>query len=388
MNLDIRFYDESLLECSQMKIRTVQNRRDLRRFIQFPYQLYRDDPLWVPPLWSEQWAQFDPRKNPMLDHCDTVFFLLEEGGEVIGRCSAFIDSLAVDYWQKPVGLFGSFECIEDEAAAHQLLSAAKDWLSSRGMTAMRGPWSFASQEWGLEIEGGSRPPVILAPHHPTSYAGFFDSFGLEKAMDLLAYLADMGDGYQIPERYLTLTDRIQARYGVSVRPVNLSDLEADVMTIVDLSNRSIADNWGYYPVTMDEARTMARDLKQIVNPEALLIAEDRHGEPIGFALSLPDVNTLLSGLNGRLFPFGWLKMLTGLKKIRQYRMWGLGVVPEYQGKAIDTLLYRATYEALKDLPVCMEINYVLENNHRMNNALLKLGVTPIRRYRVYEMAIG
>jgi ribosomal protein S18 acetylase RimI-like enzyme len=133
---------------------------------------------------------------------------------------------------------------------------------------------------------------------------------------------------------------------------------------------------------------MAHDLKAIVNPDALLIAEDQQGQPIGFALSLPDVNTILKGLNGRLFPFGWLKLLFGLKKIRQYRMWGLGVVPEYQGKAIDTLLYKATYEALKDRQVRMEINYVLEDNHRMNNALLKLGVEPIRRYRVYEMAIA
>jgi ribosomal protein S18 acetylase RimI-like enzyme len=370
-----------------MRIYPVENRKDLRSFIQFPYDLYRDDPIWVPPLRSEQWAQFDPKKNPMLDHCETALFLLKDGNTVIGRCSAFIDRLAVAHWGEPIGMFGSFECVEDEPAAHQLLGAARDWLAERGMTAMRGPWSFASQEWGLEIEGGDRRPVIMAPHNPTYYVDFLESFGLTKAMDMVAYLADMGAGYEIPARYLTLTDRISERYGVTVRPVNMDNLEADVMTIVDVSNRSIYENWGYYPVTAEEARAMARDLKQIVNPEALLIAEDAEGEPIGFGLSLPDVNTLLAGMNGRLLPFGWLKMLTGLKKLKGYRMWALGVIPAYQGKAIDTLLYRATYEALKDLPVCMEINYVLEDNDRMNNALLKLGVEPIRRYRVYEMAL-
>ncbi len=370
-----------------MKIRRVGSRKGLRQFINFPYRLYRDDPVWIAPLRSEQWAQFDPKKNPMLDHCTTQLFLLEDEGRVMGRCSAFVDHLAVKHWGQPIGLFGSFECIEDEAAAHLLLNAARDWLKGEGMQAMRGPWSFASQEWGLEVEGGERPPVIMAPHNPTYYADFFDSFGLQKAMDLIAYLADMGNGYEIPDRILTLTDRIQARYGVRVRPVNLDHLEDDVMTIVKLSNESISENWGYYPVTMDEARAMAHDLKQIVNPEALLIAEDSEGEPIGFGLSLPNVNTLIRGMNGRLLPFGWVKLLTGLKKIRQYRMWALGVVPAYQGKAIDTLLYKATYEALKDLPVCMEINYVLENNHRMINALRKLGVEPIRRYRVYEMPV-
>jgi ribosomal protein S18 acetylase RimI-like enzyme len=371
-----------------MKIQTVQNRRDLRDFINFPYHHYRDDPNWVAPLRSEQWAQFNPDKNPMLNHCETELFLLKEGKEVIGRCSAFVDHLAVVHWGEPIGLFGSFECVDDLAGAKLLLNAARDWLLVKGMQGMRGPWSFASQEWGLEIEGGDRPPVILAPHNPPYYAGFFEAFGLGKAIDLIAYVGDMAQGYQFPERYLKLTGVIQSRYGVTVRPVNMDDLETEVMTIVELSNRSIKENWGYYPVTPEEARAMAHDLKAIVNPDALLIAEDQQGQPIGFALSLPDVNTILKGLNGRLFPFGWLKLLFGLKKIRQYRMWGLGVVPEYQGKAIDTLLYKATYEALKDLQVRMEINYVLEDNHRMNNALLKLGVEPIRRYRVYEMAIA
>jgi ribosomal protein S18 acetylase RimI-like enzyme len=369
-----------------MELHTVQNRKDLRAFIQFPYDLYRDDPLWIAPLRSEQWAQFDPQKNPMLDHCETELFLLKDGDKVVGRCSAFIDRLAVEHWGESIGLFGSFECIEDEKAAHTLLSAAKDWLVARGMKAMRGPWSFASQEWGLEVDGGNLPPVILAPHNPTYYVDYLESFGLGKAMELLAYLADMGAGYDLPERYKTLTDRIRERYGVTIRPVRMDDLEADVITIMDVSNRSISENWGYYPVTMDEARAMTKDLKQIVNPDALLIAEDADGNPIGFGLSLPDVNILLKGLHGRLFPFGWLKLLFGLKKLRQYRMWALGVVPEYQGKAIDTLLYKATYDALKDVQVRMEINYVLENNDRMNNALLKLGVKLLRRYRVFEMA--
>jgi len=371
-----------------MIIQMVQSRKDLKDFINLPYRLYKEDPNWVAPLRSEQWAQFDPQKNPMLDHCEKTLFLLKSGRRVVGRCAAFVDHQAVEHWGESIGLFGSFECIENINGAHLLLNVARDWLVRKGMKGMRGPWSFASQEWGLEIEGGDRPPVILAPHNPPYYADFFETFGLHKAIDLMAYEADMAQGYQFPERYLTLTDVVQSRYGVTVRSVNMDDIESEVMTIVEISNKSLADNWGYYPVTPEEARAMARDLKAIVNPDALLIAENEMGEPIGFALSLPDVNTLLKGLNGYLLPVGWLKLLFGLKKIRQYRMWGLGVVPEYQGKAIDTLLYKATYEALKDFNVSMEINYVLEDNHRMNNALLKLGVTPIRRYRVYEMVIA
>ena len=370
-----------------MIIHPVSTKHDLKSFIELPYTLYRDDPLWVAPLRSEQWSQFNPAKNPMLDHCTYQLFLLKEGNKVLGRISAFTDRLALDHWQLPIGLFGSFECVNDPAAASMLLDAAAAWLRSQGMRSMRGPWSFASQEWGMVVEGFEPQPVLLAPYNPPYYNDFMTSFGLSKVMDLLVYEADMQKGYRMPERILTLTDKVAARYGVKVRPINMSRLEEDVVTIMRLANQSISDNWGYYPVTDAEARAMAHDLKQIVNPEALLIAEDAGGEPIGFGLSLPDVNQVLKGLKGRLLPFGWLKMLTQVPKLDVYRMWALGVVPEYQGKAIDTLLYRATHDALAPFNVRMEINYVLENNDRMNNAIMKLGATPIRRYRVYEKAL-
>jgi ribosomal protein S18 acetylase RimI-like enzyme len=164
-------------------------------------------------------------------------------------------------------------------------------------------------------------------------------------------------------------------------------LEEDVLTITRLANESICDNWGFYPVTEEEARAMARDMKQIVNPKALLIAEEENGHPIGFAMSLPDVNRVLKGLNGHLLPFGIIKMLFMLPRLNQYRMWALGVIPEWQGKAIDTLLYRATYEAIYSDKLRIEINYVLEDNDRMNNAITKLGARYLRRYRVYEMPI-
>lgn len=373
-------------------IATVEDQRDLRAFVDLPYRLYRRDPLWVPPLRSEQRAQFDRRRNPMLDHCEVRLFLARHKGQVVGRVSAFIDRLALEHWGQAVGLFGSYECVDDPAVSRDLLDAARDWLRGRGMTVMRGPWSFASQEWGSVVAGFEPAPVIMAPYNPPYYNDQLTAFGLSKVKDLLVYYIDgrpagLGEGYQIPERYLTLTERVRQKYGVTTRPLDMQRIEEDVLTIVDLANRSIAGNWGYYPVTAGEARRMAADLKQIVNPAALVIAEGPDGKPVGFAMSLPDINVILRGCNGSLFPFGWLKLLTGLPRLRQYRMWALGVVPEYQGKAIDTLLYQATYEALFKGQIRLEINYVLEDNERMNNALLRLGVKPLRRYRVYQMEI-
>lgn len=370
-----------------MQVRPVQTRAELREFVELPYRLYRRDANWVAPLRSEQWAQFDPRRNPMLQHCEYGLFLLWHDGRAIGRISAFVDRLALEAWGAPIGLFGSYECDGDGAGASLLLDAARDWLLERGMARMRGPWSFASQEWGLVLEGFVPPPVIMAPYNPPAYNQHLTQYGLHKAKDLLVYYIDMREGYRFPERYLTVTDRVRERYGIHVHAVDLRNLDQDVQTLMAISNEAIANNWGYYPVTPEETRALARDLRQIIDPDAVLIAETRDGVSIGIAIALPDINVLLRGLNGRLAPLGWLRLLTGLRRLRQYRMWALAVSPAYHGKGVDALLYRRLYEALQHRQVRMEINYVLEDNVPMNNALRGLGVSPLRRYRVYEMVI-
>jgi len=369
-----------------MQIIPVQTPQDLKDFIELPYQLYKDDPMWIAPLRSEQAAQFVPEKNPMLNHCTYTLFLAKEGSQVLGRISAFLDTLALEHWKQPIGLFGSFECVKDEKVALALLGAAEAWLREKGMKTMRGPWSFASQEWGLVVDGFTPEPVILAPYNPPYYNDFLQKYGLSKAKDLKVYVCDAQDGYKVPERYLTLTDVIQKRYGVTTRPVNMKNFEEEVKTLMDLANQSISDNWGFYPVTEQEATAMARDLRQIINPKAAIFAVDKTGKPIGFAISLPDVNVLLKGLNGKLGLRGLWRMLFKLPKVTQYRMWALGVVPEYQSCAIDTLLYKATHEALWSPNARLEINYVLEDNDRMNNALHRMGVKDLRTYRVYEKA--
>jgi GNAT superfamily N-acetyltransferase len=132
---------------------------------------------------------------------------------------------------------------------------------------------------------------------------------------------------------------------------------------------------------------MARDLKQVIQPRGVLFAEDKDGRPIGFAIALPDINVLLKGMNGRLLPFGWLKLLRGIPRLTSYRMFALGVIPEYHGLGIDSLIYRALYESLFSPDIWMEINYVLEDNVHMNNAIHKLLAKPLRRYRIYQRAL-
>ena len=371
-----------------MKIYPVDSRRDLLEFIGFSYNIYRNDPVWIPPLRNELLKEFNAKTNPFLRHCRWRLFLLKENGKTIGRIAAFIDDIAVNFWKQNIGLFGYFECIPDKAASVLLLDAARNWLSKSHCTLMRGPWSFVSQEWGMVVEGFEPSPVIMAPYNPPYYNDFVVDFGMRKAKDLLCWTISMAEGYQIPQRILDLTDSVARRYEVSIRSLNMRRYNEEVETLIELSNASIIENWGYSPVTEAEVHAMARDMKPIIQPKGVLFAEDKNGCPVGFAIALPDVNFLLKGMKGRLSPLGFLKMIWGIPRLRRYRMFALGVIPEYQGKAVDSLIYRALYESLHQQDLYIEINYVLEDNWPMINGIKKLGAKPLRRYRVYEMGIS
>ncbi len=370
-----------------MEITQVTSSRDLKTFINLPYLVYKNDPVWVPPLRSDQAGQFDKVKNPFLEHCEYALFLLWKGSKAVGRIAAFFDTLANDFWHEKVGLFGYYECPADASASKMLLKAAFDWLKERGMSSMRGPWSFVSQEWGSVIEGFKPSPVVMSPYNPPFYNDQYTGFGLSKVKDLIVYSIDAQEGYQIPERILTLTDKVTERYGIRVRQIDMKNLEEEVNTIMALSNESLENNWGYSPVTDAEVRAMAHDLRPVIHPRAVLFAETNEGKPVGFAIAIPDVNVILKKMNGSLLPFGWMRLLFMLPRLKQYRMFALGVIPEYHGKAVDSLLYRALYESIYDPKIFMEINYVLEDNAPMNNAILKLGAKPLRKYRIFEMPV-
>jgi GNAT superfamily N-acetyltransferase len=345
-------------------ISPVRTRSDRRSFVDLQRRIYANDPLWVPPLRGKAMGILDPDRNPFLKHCDQELLVLRRGREVVGRLAVFIDRLAVDFWKQPIGLFGHYECVDEPEASMMLLQSAAEWLRSRGMTKMRGPWSFVSQEWGFVIEGFAPPPTIMAPHNPLYYHDHMTSFGFTKAKDLLAHAISGKEGYQIPDRILSSTDAVARRFKIHVRSIDVKRFDEEVRTLMDLSNGSITGNWGYSPVTPEEVLAMARDLKRVIQPKGVLFAEDGSGRPIAFAIAIPDVNVILKRIRGRLLPFGWLQLVWGVPRLRHYRMWALGVIPEYQGKGVDALIYRALYESLYTPDIWMEINYVLEDNAR------------------------
>ena len=346
------------------------------------------NPCFVPPIWLDENGAYTGKTNPILRNSDYELFLaLNDAGKPIGRTIAYIDHTFNKFYNAKTGFFGAFECIDDAAAARLLVEAAEQWLRARGMEAVRGPIHPVAENWGFVFEGYDTPPVYMSPWNPEYYHAFFTGAGYEKVKDLLVYEADIGGGYELPERYGDFTARFMARYpGIHIRRLDMRHLENDARAIWEISNTALADNWGYVPLELPVMEDMLKKLKLIVDPDAVWMVEFE-GKPVGFCLGFPDINVLLKRINGNLLPFGWVRLLAGVKHLRDYRLFGLAVAPEWHKRALDALMYIHLFEHLKAKRVRMEANYILEDNLHIKNALERLGMRQIKTYRIYEKAL-
>jgi hypothetical protein len=369
-----------------MHVREARTPADLKRFIDLPRALYAEDPLWVPPLWMDERGAYSPRTNAILARSEHALLLAEDGGRVVGRSLVYVDAAFNAYYRTRMGMFGAFECVNDPAAARALDDHAVAWLRARGMDRVRGPIHPVSESWGFIVDGFSAPPVFMSPYNPPWYNDLVAPLGYRKAKDLLVYEGLTAD-YQIPRRFAEFSARLLGPgTGLSVRPLSLKNLTRDADAVLEISNAGLADNWGYVPVGRDEFQDVFRKLKAIVDPEAVWFVEDR-GRPVGYALGFPDLNVVLKRTGGRLLPFGFIDLLWGVRKVRDYRLFGLALLPEYRGKALDVLLYMQLFVALSGRIDRMEANYILEDNWRIRNALEKLRLRRVRTYRVYEKGL-
>jgi GNAT superfamily N-acetyltransferase len=370
-----------------MQIREVSSSADMRRFVYFPRDLYRTDPCWAPPLWTDERRAYSPRTNAILAHSDYSLILAEEGGQVVGRSLVYVDHAFNSWYGTRTGFFGAFECVDDFGAARALDDAAVSWLRGKGMDRVRGPIHPVAESWGFLLDGFDTPPVFMAPYNPRYYNDFVQRLGYEKAKDLLAYDASTERDYRIPERFKKFGERRLAEgSGLTVRMLSMKNLERDADSILSISNEAIKDNWGYVPLNRSEFQDMFRKLKPIADPQAIWFVEDK-GTPVGFALGFPDLNIILRRISGRLLPLGVFQLLFGIRKVTDYRLFGLAVLPAYQGKGLDVLLYLQIYNALAPRIRRLEANYILEDNPRIRNALEKLGLDLVKTYRVYEKAL-
>lgn len=351
-----------------------------------PWKVYRNDPHWVPPLLCDQKDLFNREKHPFFQHAQVELFIAKRRGEIVGRIVSIKNENHNAFYQDRVGFFGFFECVKDEDAAHSLLSTVRHWLSERGMDTMRGPTNFSTnEECALLIDGFASSPVIMMTYNPEYYVDFMNSFGLKKGRDLYAYSMTKDD--VPPEKLQSTLEKIRERAGITIRKLNMKDFQGEIRRVKEVYNSAWSRNWGFVPMTDEEINHMARQLKKIVDPDLVFFAEI-DGRPIGFSMALPDLNQALKKINGRLFPFGLLKLLWHSRNIDGARVPIMGVIPEYQNKGIAAMFGVETFKAgVKKGYVRGEMSWILEDNTLMIRALERIGAKIYKTYRIYEMAI-
>ena len=368
-----------------MRVAKVANKKDMRRFVAVPEILHGSSDFYVPPIWLEERGAYKKKNNPILINSDFELFLLLDGDDKpIGRTIAYIDFNHNKFYKVKMGFFGAFECIDDAEAANMLIDAAQSYLISKGMESIRGPINPVAENWGFVWDGYDSAPVYMSPWNPPYYHDFFTGAGYSKTKDLLVYEIDVEKGYELPDRYKRFGEKFFELFpNLKIRRLDLKNIKSDAKAIWEVSNIALADNWGFVPLELPVMEDMLKKLKLIVDPDAVWIVED-NGKPVGFCLGFPDINVVLKKIRGRLLPFGWANLLFGIKKVRDYRLFGLAVDPKWQGRALDALMYINLYNHLAHKKVRMEANYILEDNYRIKNALEKLGMRYIKTYRIYE----
>lgn len=329
----------------------------------------------------------DRKKNPFYTHAEAEFFLARRNGEIAGRIGAIINHNHNKEHKENIGFFGFFECVNDQEVADALFKTAKEWLKARGVTVMRGPASpCVNDEYGLLIDGFDKPPVVLMPYNPPYYATLIERAGLKKVKDLYSYHVERDK--VLAGKLSRMAESLRMREGLTFRSINMKNFQKEVATIKDLYNRAWQYNWGAVPMTSEEFDALAKDLKPVVEPELVIIAEYQ-GSPIGFALSLPDLNMALKyNTKGYLLP-GLYSLFRHKKKIDQVRIIVLGVVPErLKTGAGAVLFYETTRRAVKLGYNHGEAGWVLEDNVMMNRSAEMMNGDRYKTYRIYESSLS
>lgn len=374
-------------------IRPVRGRRELKRFVKVPFAIHRDHPQWVAPLIYERMQFLDPGKNPWFEHGEAQLLIAERDGQPVGRISAHLDRRWDEYQGGSDAMFGFFETVEDAEVARALLEAATEWATAQGRERILGPMDFTTNdEIGILIEGYERRPMILEPWHPPYYRELIESLGFGKTMDVLMWELQFGDlkeGERFDPSIHAAAKKALEDEGIAIRNMRKRDMAAEVRRFMDVYNEAWGKNWGFVPITDAEVEFQAKNLKQVLDENWTYMAE-KDGEVIGAALTLPDINQVMAKLNGRLLPFGWAKFLLGRRKIDQCRVFALGVKHEYRHSGVAAGLYLRHLEeaAVPGGIVGGEMGWILETNEAMNRAMEGMGGEVVKRYRLYERALG
>jgi GNAT superfamily N-acetyltransferase len=379
-----------------LSIHSVQSDKDRTAFLSLPWKVYRDDPYWVPPIFSERMHFITA--HPFLEHADIEFFMAKRGEEIVGTVAAFINHRHNEFHNENIGFFGFFEVLEDNEAAFALLDTAEKWVKERGSGAIRGPAQYSTnEECGLLVDGFDDPPRVLMTYNPHRYIDYIENQGFAKVMDLHAYALDMdnlaGEG-KFPKKLIRVVGKIKEKKKIHIRKIDLSHYDQEVERVKKIYNQSWANNWGFVPMTDAEFTAMGEELRHLLDPDLTFVGEV-DGEPIGVSITLPDLNQPLRNAYPTPGTPKWLTMvkLVWNWKVKREVTWArvliLGVLPEYRTRGVDALFYYETAKAaLKKGIRHAEMSWILEDNDAINRPIRLMGGEIYKTYRFYEKRFG
>lgn len=371
----------------------VETSRDLRRFIDLPWQIYDRTkyPQWVPPLRIAVRDALNTKSNPFYRTAGRQLFLALRNGRPVGRIAAIDNRAHNEFHGDRVGFFGFFECAHDQTVANALFSAAETWLRGGGRDTMRGPMNpSTNHECGLLVGGFEQHPMIMTTWNPQYYADLMESAGFTKARDLLAYFFSLEGArpLELPERYRMHAERALRGRRLVFRDLVLSEFEREVERCWDIYNAAWERNWGFVPMSRESFVHEAQVLKYLVWPEFTFMAEV-DGEPAGFMIIVPDYHQAFKAIgNGRLLPTGIFKILSAKSRLKTVRIMILGAKEEFRKRGIFTLFVHEMVRRARAAGLTGgEASWILEDNVKLNRPLESLGATEYRRWRIYDRPI-
>lgn len=370
---------------ASVEIIPVRTRREQRQFLDLPAALFQNDPVWIPRLRLSESQLAGFRRHPFYQAAQSQSFLARRAEKVCGRITAIVNRTHNDWYKERRGFFGFFETVDDQTVSTALFDAACQWLREQGMTDVRGPANPSiNYDWGLLIEGFDKPPYFMMTHNPAYYVPLVKSYGFQKAHDMLAFWGHNEMIDKLSQKGESLDAAIRERFGVTTRPLNKNRFRQEVEMFLDIYNQALAATWGFIPLTPAEVHHVAGELRLLVVPEISIVAEAK-GKPIGCIFGLLNYNPRIRAIGGRLFPFGWLRLLARKHQIKNMRVISANVLPEYQGWGVGISLIRALIGPAQKWGLEeAEFSWVLESNSLSRKSLEKGGAIPYKTYRVYD----
>lgn len=368
-----------------LEVRKTKDKKGLYSFIDFPHDLYEGDKNYVPELFMAQKDLFNPKKHPFHEHGDVTCFLAYSDGKIVGRIAAIKNPVYNDYHKSNIGFFGFYDYIESKEVAGALLDKVREHLASENYDKLMGPVNFSTNETaGTLVDGFDSPPKIMMTYNKPYYDRIQSELGMVKEMDLFAYMIPTKTVSDKSIKLSKLIEERLGRQGITIRNLNAKNVKSEVPAMFKIYNSAWENNWGFVPMNQKEIAHMADELKLIVDPAFSYIAE-HNGEPVGFSVSLPNINEITIGFKkGRLFPFNIFKLLLRKKKVKSVRIITTGVIEGYRRKGIEAIFFaKNILEARKRDLDGGEASWILETNEEMVAAAEKLKGEKYKTYRLY-----